>query len=140
MNDHKTVVQTTTAPEAIGPYSQAIKSGNTVYLSMQIALDPASGKLAGADAAAQAERVLKNVEAILVATGSAMARVVRTTVYLADMADFDAVNEIYKSFFPFEPPARTMIQVGALPKGARVGIDAIATCHAEESQFGPSRF
>ncbi|MCE5228651.1 Rid family detoxifying hydrolase [bacterium] len=137
----KVAIDVSTAPKAIGPYSQAIKSGNLVFLSMQIALDPKSGEMVGgADVAAQAKRVLQNIEAILDASSSAMARILRCTIYFADLADYEAVNKIYAEYFPYEPPARSAIQVAGLPRGARVGIDVIATCKIEESQFGGSKF
>ncbi|MEN6625233.1 MAG: Rid family detoxifying hydrolase [Candidatus Sumerlaeia bacterium] len=137
----KVVIDVGTAPKAIGPYSQAIKSGNLVFLSMQIALDPKTGEMVGGnDVAAQARRALQNIQAILDASGSALARIVRTTVFLADMAEYEAVNKVYAEFFNYEPPARTAVQVSALPRGARVGIDVIATCKTEEAQFGGSKF
>ncbi len=140
MNEHRTIVETSTAPRPVGPYSQAIKSGNQVFLSMQIALDPQTGQLVGGDTAAQAERTLKNVEAILEAVGSAIARVVRVGVYYVDPGDMAAVNKVYAEHFNFEPPARTAVQVAGLPLGARVGIDVVATCKSEDNQFGASRF
>ncbi len=141
MNDFdKVVVEVNTAPKAIGPYSQAIKSGNLVFLSMQIALDAKSGELVGADAAAQTRQILRNIQFILEATASTMARVMRTTLYLIDMNDFQAVNEVYGEVFNYEPPTRSTIQVAGLPRGARVGIDVIATCKREDTQFSGSRF
>lgn len=119
-------VATAGAPAAIGPYSQAIVSGGVVFCSGQVALDPATGQLLDGDAAAQTERVLKNLQAVIEAAGSDLSRVVRTTIYLVDMADFARVNEVYARFFPLEPPARATVGVSALPRGARVEIDAIA--------------
>lgn len=118
-------VHTDGAPAAIGPYSQAIVSGGFVFTAGQIALDPETGELVGDDAAAEAERVLENLSAVLEAAGASMSDVVKTTVYLADLADYAAVNEVYAGFFDEPFPARSAVQV-ALPRGARVEIDAVA--------------
>ena len=120
------VVSTPLAPAAIGPYSQAIVCGTLVFCSGQIALVPGSGELLAGDAAAQTERALQNLDAVLRAAGSDLGRVVRTTLYLVDMADFSRVNEVYARFFADHRPARATVAVSALPKGARVEIDAIA--------------
>ncbi len=125
MADRKRV-HTDGAPAAIGPYSQAIVSGGYVYTAGQIALDPNSGELVRGGVEAQAERVLDNLRAVLEAAGSSLDDVVKTTMYLADIADFVAVNEVYARYFSEPYPARSAIQAGALPKGARVEIDAIA--------------
>ena len=123
----RTVVSTPGAPQAIGPYSQAVVSGGLVFTAGQIALDPATGALVGGgDAAAEAERCLKNVEAVLVAAGSGLDMVLRCDVFLADLADFASVNEAYGRFFRREPPARVTIQAARLPKDARVEISVIA--------------
>ena len=114
------------APRAIGPYSQGIKAGNMVFLSGQIPLDPKSGELVKGDIAAQTERVMQNLEAVLAAAGLSFEHVVRCTIYLMDLGDFAAVNEVYGRYFPANPPARATVQVAGLPKGARVEIDAIA--------------
>jgi 2-iminobutanoate/2-iminopropanoate deaminase len=119
------------APAAIGPYHQAqvvrLHGGNRlVFTSGQIALDPASGKLVGGDAAAQAEQVLRNLAAVLRGAGLTLADVVKTTVYLADMADFGAVNEVYARHFASDPPARSTVAAAGLPRDARVEIDAVA--------------
>jgi 2-iminobutanoate/2-iminopropanoate deaminase len=119
-------VTTANAPAAIGPYTQAVKGGGLVFLSGQVALDPASGQLVGGDIRRQTEQVLKNLEAVLAAAGSSLAAVVKTTVFLADLNDFAAMNEIYARFFPQNPPARATVQVARLPKDARVEIDLIA--------------
>jgi 2-iminobutanoate/2-iminopropanoate deaminase len=119
-------ISTKDAPAAIGPYSQGVRSGNLVFLSGQIPLDPATGQLVTGDIAAQTERVMKNLAAVLQAAGGEFSNVVRTTIYLADLADFQTVNEVYGRAFPRNPPARATVQVAALPKGARVEIDAIA--------------
>ena len=118
-------VSSSSAPAAIGPYSQAIVSGGTVYCSGQIGLDPATGELANG-LEAQAERALRNLTAVLDAAGVTLADVVKTTIFLTDMGDFAAVNAIYASAMPDPPPARSTIAVAGLPKGALVEIEAIA--------------
>ncbi len=120
------IVHTDKAPAAIGPYSQAVKANGMVFLSGQIPLDPATGELVKGDIGQQTERVLKNLEAVLAASGSSLGKVVKTTVYLADMADYAAMNEVYGKFFVKEPPARAAVQAGGLPKDARLEIDVIA--------------
>lgn len=122
----KTIVQTDKAPAAIGPYSQAVKAGGFVFLSGQVALDPASGQVVEGDVRAQTERVLKNLQAVLAAAGSSLAAVVKTTVFLADMNDFAAMNEVYGRFFSSDPPARATVQAARLPKDVQVEIDLIA--------------
>lgn len=119
-------VRSEKAPAPIGPYSQAIAAGGELFCSGQVALDPATGELVGADAAAQADRALQNLGAVLEAGGMSHADVVKTTIFLVDMNDFAAVNEVYGRYFEGTKPARTTIAVAALPKGARVEIDAIA--------------
>lgn len=121
------VISTTAAPKAIGPYSQAIAAeGKFVFTSGQIALDPVTGQMVGLTAAEQAEQVLKNLHAVLKAAGSSPAHVVKATVFLQNMNDFAAVNEVYARFFPENPPARSAVAVQALPKGALVEIEAVA--------------
>lgn len=120
------VISTPDAPAAIGPYSQAIKSGDLVFLSGQIPLDPKTGAMVEGPIAVQTERVLDNLEAVLKASGCTFANVVRTTIFLVDLGDFQVVNETYGKRFASNPPARATVQVSALPKGARVEIDAIA--------------
>lgn len=122
----KTIVQTDKAPAAIGPYSQAVKAGGFVFLSGQVALDPASGQVVEGDVRAQTERVLKNLQAVLAAAGSSLAAVVKATVFLADMNDFAAMNEVYGKFFSSDPPARATVQAARLPKDVQVEIDLIA--------------
>ena len=122
----KTIVQTEKAPAAIGPYSQAVKAGGFVFLSGQVALDPASGQVVEGDVRAQTERVLKNLQAVLAAAGSSLAAVVKATVFLADMNDFAAMNEVYGRFFSSDPPARATVQAARLPKDVQVEIDLIA--------------
>lgn len=119
-------VATPDAPAAIGPYSQAVQSGGLVFCSGQIGLDPASGQLVGGGTVAEAERVLQNLAAVLTAAGLGFEHVVRTTVYLVDLADFAAVNDVYARFVRAPFPARATVGVAALPRGARVEIDAIA--------------
>ncbi len=121
------MVVTEGAPKAIGPYSQAVVVDGMVYTAGQIALDPKTGAIVGNTTAEQADQVLKNLGAILKAAGSGLDLVVKTTVYLVDMADFPALNEVYAKHFPTHKPARSTIQAAALPKAVRVEIDAIAT-------------
>jgi len=120
------VIATTNAPQAIGPYSQAIKAAGLVFCSGQIALDPASGMLTGGDVAQQTERVLQNLAAVLAAAGSGLDRVVKTTVFLKNMGDFAAMNEVYGRHFKMTPPARSTVEAARLPKDALVEIDVIA--------------
>jgi 2-iminobutanoate/2-iminopropanoate deaminase len=122
----KTVISTTEAPAAVGPYSQAIAAGPLVFCSGQIPLEPQTGKLIDGDITSQTKRVLKNIAAVLGAHGLSMEDVVKTTVFLTDLANFGEMNTEYASHFPGDPPARSTIQVAALPKGANVEIEAIA--------------
>lgn len=119
-------VSTPSAPPAIGPYSQAIRAGSLLFVSGQIPLDPETGILVEGDLAAQTHRVFENLGAILAAAGATFDHVVRTTVYLADMNDFPAMNEVYATYFKQPYPARTTIQAGALPGGIGVEIECIA--------------
>jgi 2-iminobutanoate/2-iminopropanoate deaminase len=119
-------ISTTAAPAAIGPYSQAIKAAPFLFVSGQIPIDPATGAMVEGDIAAQTRRVIQNIIGILEAAGVPLQRVVRTTVYLADMNDFAAMNEVYATFFTSPAPARATVQAARLPKDARVEIDAIA--------------
>lgn len=119
-------IATSSAPAAIGPYSQAIASGNLVFASGQIALDPASGQLVQGDVREQTRRVLENLNAVLSAAGSSLEQVVKTTVFLTRMADFAAMNEVYAEYFSQSPPARSTIAVAELPRGAQVEIEAVA--------------
>lgn len=128
----KSIVSTPEAPAAIGPYSQAVVAGGLVFCSGQIALDPATGTMVGAgDVRMQAAQVMRNLGAVLAAAGASFASVVKTTIFLADLADFAVVNEIYGSHFPSEPPARATVQVAGLPRGALVEIDAVAALPAK---------
>ena len=120
------IVTTDRAPKAIGPYSQAITTDGMVYTAGQIALDPQTGEVVGKTVGEQTDQVLKNLAAVLTAAGSALANVVKTTVYLADMADFPAMNEVYARHFGAHKPARSTVQAAGLPRGVRVEIDAIA--------------
>ena len=119
-------IHTDNAPAAIGPYSQAVRWGNVVYVSGQLPIDPATGAFAGEDVAAQTRQSLTNIKNILAAEGLDMSHVVKTSVMLKDIADFAAMNEVYAEFFTEPYPARAAYQVAALPKGARVEIECIA--------------
>ncbi|HXE91870.1 MAG TPA: RidA family protein [Terriglobales bacterium] len=122
----KVTVSTSDAPRAIGPYSQGIKAGGFVFVSGQIAIDPATGNVIAGDIRAQTERVLKNLAAILEAAGSSMEQVVKTTVFIKNMEDFVPMNEVYARAFDLEPPARATVECSKLPKDVLVEIDAIA--------------
>jgi 2-iminobutanoate/2-iminopropanoate deaminase len=120
------VVITEHAPQAIGPYSQAIKAGGFVFVSGQIPIDPATGLIVQAEVAAQTDRVLQNLKAILTAAGTSLDNVVKTTVFLKSMGDFAAMNEVYARFWKKAPPARSTVEVSRLPKDVLVEIDVIA--------------
>lgn len=122
----KKIITTDQAPKAIGPYSQAVDLGDLVFCSGQIPLDPATGQAVEGGIEAQTERVLRNLAGVLKAAGLSMGDVVRTTVFMTDLGEFPKMNEIYARHFPQDPPARSTVQVSALPKGARVEVDAIA--------------
>ena len=122
----KHIIATQTAPAAVGPYSQAVVAGNLMFCSGQIALDPATGTMVGSDFAGQTEQVLKNVTALLASEGLSLTDVVKATVFATDMGAFAAVNEVYARFFTSEPPARSFVEVSALPKNALVEIEVIA--------------
>jgi 2-iminobutanoate/2-iminopropanoate deaminase len=122
----KKIISTSEAPAAVGPYSQAVRVGSTVYCAGQIPLDPKSGQIVSKDISEQTRRVLDNISAILKAEGLSFENIVKTTIFLTDLADFQTVNEIYGSYFKQTPPARSTVQVAALPKGARIEIEAIA--------------
>ena len=121
----KKAISTENAPATIGPYSQAIAHGQTLYISGQLPIDPATGELIDGDIAQQTEQVMQNISAIVTASGGKMENVLKTTILLTDLANFAVVNEAYAKFFPVAPPARVCYQVVALPKGAQVEIDAI---------------
>jgi 2-iminobutanoate/2-iminopropanoate deaminase len=129
------VVKTSKAPEAIGPYSQAIVAGGVVFASGQIGLDPATGLLVEGGVKREAVRALENLEAVLKASGASWKTVVKTTIYLKSLGDFSVVNELYAAFVGGEPPARATVEVAGLPKGAVVEIDAIAL--VAEAHEGP---
>ena len=120
------MIATDGAPKAIGPYSQAIVNDNLVFTAGQVALDPKSGDLVGRSTAEQTEQVFANLKAVLAAAGTSLQQVVKTTVYLSDMADFAQMNEVYAKHFGAHKPARSTVQAAGLPKGARVEIDAVA--------------
>jgi len=122
----KEIIQTEQAPKAIGPYSQAIRSNGLVFASGQIPIDPATGQFVSGGIAEQTEQVIKNLSRVLEAAGSDLNRVVKTTVFLADMEEFTAMNEVYGRFFSEEPPARATVEAARLPRDARVEIEAIA--------------
>ncbi|MHC4943708.1 MAG: RidA family protein [Planctomycetota bacterium] len=125
----KEIVSTEKAPAAIGPYSQAVKWGGLVFASGQIPLDPASGELIGGDIKVQTEQVLKNLAAVLEAAGSSLDKVLKATVFMQDLSQFAAMNEVYASFFEKSPPARAAVEVSKLPKEVLVEIEAVA--HAD---------
>ena len=122
----KEIIATENAPGAIGPYSQAVKTGNMVFCSGQIPIDPATGEFVSDNVAEQTEQVLKNLSAVLAAAGTNLNNVVKTTVFLADMNDFTAMNEVYSKFFSENKPARATVQAARLPKDARVEIECVA--------------
>ena len=122
----RTAIETDGAPGAIGPYSQAVRDGRMLFVSGQVALDPMTGELIAGDVAAQTERVMRSAGAILAGGGASYSDVVRTTVYLVDLADFGAMNDVYARYFAAPQPARSTVQVAGLPKGASVEIDMIA--------------
>jgi 2-iminobutanoate/2-iminopropanoate deaminase len=123
----RVIVTTPDAPAAIGPYSQAVSAAGLVFTAGQIAIVPATGQLAGDDIRTQTRQALENIAAILRAAGASPDRVVKTTVYLKDMGEFQAMNEVYAGFFPSSPPARSTVEVSRLPRDVRVEIEAIAT-------------
>jgi len=120
------IVATDAAPKAIGPYSQAVVYNGIAYLSGQIPLDPATGQLLDGDVAAQTERVLENLRAVLEACGSSLDKVLKTTVFLKDMSDFPKMNEVYARYFPANPPARATVEAARLPRDVRVEIECVA--------------
>ena len=122
----KKIISTTEAPAAVGPYSQAVRVGPTIYCAGQIPLDPKSGQIVSGGIDVQTRRVMDNIGGLLKAEGLSFDNIVKTTIFLADIGDFQTVNEIYGSYFKQAPPARSTVQVGALPKGARVEIEVIA--------------
>ena len=123
----KQVISTENAPAAIGPYSQAVRVGDLIYTAGQIALVPETGKLIEGDIEAQTRQVMENLAAVLQAAGSSLTQVVKTTIFVTDISDFAKVNQVYGSFFQDNPPARSTVQVAALPLGANVEIEVVAT-------------
>ncbi len=123
----KRIIKTDLAPAAIGPYSQGIRIGDFLFTSGQIALDPATGEMWSGEIEQETEKTLENIEAILKAGGLSLGHVVKTTVYLADLNHFARMNQVYEQFFSTNKPARACVQVAALPKGAKVEIDAVAS-------------
>src|SRR5437660_12251199 len=122
----KKIISTTEAPAAVGPYSQAVRVGSTIYCAGQIPLDPKSGQIVSKDISDQTRRVLDNITAVLRAEGLSFENIVKTTIFLTDLGDFQTVNELYGSYFKSDPPARSTVQVPALPKGANVEIEVTA--------------
>jgi 2-iminobutanoate/2-iminopropanoate deaminase len=122
----KKIIATTAAPAAIGPYSQAVSANGFLYLSGMLAIDPGTGSLAGEDAPAQAKQILKNISALLASEGLAIENVIKTTVFLTDLAAFSAVNAVYGVTFASNPPARSCVEVSRLPKDALVEIECVA--------------
>jgi len=120
------IIATAKAPAAIGPYSQAVRAGDFVFTAGQIPLDPVTGKLVEGNIETQTRQVLANLSAVLQAAGTSLANAVKTTVFLADMGDFKAMNGVYAEFFPAAPPARSTVQVAVLPMGARIEIEVVA--------------
>ena len=127
----KTTITTSGAPGAVGPYAQGVRGGNLLFVSGQIALDPATGSIVEGGIETQTRRVMTNLAAILEAGGSSLAGVLKTTVYLIDLGEFDAMNRTYAAFFPDDKPARVTVEVSRLPRGSRVEIDAIALVTGE---------
>jgi 2-iminobutanoate/2-iminopropanoate deaminase len=125
------IIKTKRAPEAIGPYSQAVRAGGFVFASGQIPIDPATGQFVAGGIAEQTEQVLRNLSAVLEAAGTGLDRVVKTTVYLADMGDFAAMNEVYGRYFAVDAPARATVEAARLPRDARVEIEVIALAGKE---------
>lgn len=122
----KKIIKTHKAPQAIGPYSQAVKSGNFIFASGQIPLDPVSGNMAEADIKKQTERVMENIKGLLESENLTMANIIKTTCFLTDMANFAAFNEVYAAYFPENPPARSTVAIKSLPKDALVEVEIIA--------------
>jgi 2-iminobutanoate/2-iminopropanoate deaminase len=131
----KQIIATPNAPAAVGPYSQAVKVGEWIFTAGQLGLVPGTREFAGPDVESQTRQALENIRAILKEAGSCLHHVVKTTVFLQDMGEFPQMNGVYAEFFPEDPPARSTVQVAALPMGARVEIEAVATvCHCDEPE------
>ncbi len=125
----KKIISTTEAPGAVGPYSQAVRIGNFVFCSGQIPLDPKTAQIVEGDISAQTRRVMENISAVLRAEGLAFENIVKTTIFLTNLADFQTVNELYGSYFKSDPPARSTVQVAALPKDAQIEIEVLAVAN-----------
>lgn len=134
----KKIISTNDAPAAVGPYSQAVRAGSFVFCAGQIPLDPKTAQIVPGDIGEQTRRVLDNITAVLKADGLTFENIVKTTIFLTDLGDFQTVNEIYGSYFKQQPPARSTVQVSALPKGARVEIEAIAMADNSAPRGGQS--
>ena len=134
----KKIISTNDAPAAVGPYSQAVRAGSLVFCAGQIPLDPKTAQIVPGDIGEQTRRVLDNITAVLKADGLTFEHIVKTTIFLTDLGDFQTVNEIYGSYFKQQPPARSTVQVSALPKGARVEIEAIAMADNSAPRGGQS--
>lgn len=133
MDVQKEIITSEKAPKAIGPYSQAIRAGHIIYTSGQLGMDPASGVIVDGGVEAETRQALHNLESILSSAGTDLASVLKTTVFLRDINDFSRMNGIYQEFFKDQPPARSAVQVGALPKGAAVEIEAVAILRHSQS-------
>ena len=134
----KKIISTTEAPAAIGPYSQAVRTGAMIFCAGQVPLDPKTGQIVSEDISEQTRRVLDNLMAVLKAEGLTMSNVVKTTVFLADFGDFPKMNEVYATYFTDQPPARSTVGVSTLPKNARVEIEAIAMADEGDARAGKS--
>jgi len=134
----KKIISTTEAPAAIGPYSQAVRTGAMIFCAGQVPLDPKTGQIVSEDISEQTRRVLDNLTAVLKAEGLTMSNVVKTTVFLADFGDFPKMNEVYATYFTDQPPARSTVGVSTLPKNARVEIEAIAMADESDARAGKS--
>ena len=129
----KKIISTSDAPAALGPYSQAVRVGSTIYCAGQIPLDPKTGQIVSGGVDVQTRRVMENISAVLKAEGLNFDHIVKTTIFLMDLNDFQTVNEIYGSYFKQQPPARSTVQVAGLPKGARVEVEVIAVANGNGS-------
>jgi 2-iminobutanoate/2-iminopropanoate deaminase len=136
VKQERSIVRTPSAPAAVGPYSQGVQAGGFVFTSGQIPLDPATGKLVEGPIEEQTRRVMENLAAVLTSAGTSLERVVKTTIYLVNLADFAAVNRVYGGYFSADPPARSTVQVAALPLGAIIEIEAVALAATSDNTTG----